>query len=83
MFSDEFIFELIRNLPFILIRLFTIVLLSMHLLFSLIIVRQTKNMSKIVEVQISPTIFLITFIHFFVSIAVLVWAILFLFVFPL
>ena len=81
--GDDAIFEIIRQLPFILIRFFTVVLLLLHLLFSLIIVRQTSNMSKIVEAQISPTIYLLTVIHFLLSLGVLIWAVLFLFTFPL
>ena len=75
---DEIIFNLISNLPFMLIRIFTVILLLMHILFSIIIVRQTKNMTKIVEAQISPTIYMITIIHLLVSIVVLVWAVFFL-----
>ena len=80
--SDELIFELIRDLPFLLIKIFTVILLFMHVLFSIIIVRQTKNMVKIVEAQISPTIYLISMIHLFASLGVLVWAVVILFLLP-
>ena len=81
MFSDELIFEFIRQLPFLLIKIFTVILLFMHVLLSVIIVRQTRNMIKIVEAQISPTVYLISLIHFTASIIVFGWAVLFLFVF--
>lgn len=77
--TDEFVFEFIRDLPFILIRIFTIILLLMHILFSVIILRQTSNMSKIIEAQISPTIYLIALIHFMVSVAVFIWSLMFFF----
>lgn len=83
MLSDQLIFDLIRNLPFTLFRIFTVLLLLMHILFSFIIVRQTKIMSKIVEAQISPVVNLITLIHLFISLAVSIWVVLFLFVFPI
>jgi len=77
--SDELIFDLISRLPFVLIRIFTVIALLLHLFFSIIIVRQTKIMIKIVEAQISPTIYLISVIHFLISLTVFLWAILFLF----
>ena len=77
--SDELIFDLISRLPFVLIRIFTVIALLLHLFFSIIIVRQTKIMIKIVEAQISPTIYLIYVIHFLISLTVFLWAILFLF----
>lgn len=83
MFSDQMIFDLIKNLPFTLFRVFTVLLLLMHILFSFIIVRQTKIMSKIVEAQISPVVNFLTLVHFFISVAVSSWAVLFLFVFPI
>jgi len=78
--ADELILDLINRFPFILIRIFTVILLLMHILFSFIIVRQTKILSKIVEAQISPTIQLITVIHFLFSVAVLIFALFFLFI---
>lgn len=83
MSSNEFIFNFINLLPFLLIKIFTVILLIMHVLFAVIIVRQTKNMSKIIEAQISPTINLITVIHLLASLSVLGWAIIFLFLMPL
>lgn len=82
MTPDEIIFNLLSRLPFILIKIFTIILLLMHVLFSVIILRQTRIMSKIVEAQISPTIYLISIIHLLISISVLIWAFLFFFFLP-
>jgi len=81
--SDELLLDLIARLPIILIRFFTGALLLLHLFFSVIIIRQTKNMIKIVEAQISPTIILISVIHFLVSVVVFIWSLLFLFIIPI
>lgn len=83
MFTAELILNIISLLPFLLIKIFTVILLIMHVLFSVIIVKQTKNMSKIVEAQISPTIYLITVIHMIASLSVLGWAIIFMFLLPI
>lgn len=75
--SEEFIVEFLANLPTIIIRVFAIGILIMHIFFSIVIVRQTKIMTKIVEAKISPTIVLITSVHLLASFAVLAWAIIF------
>ncbi|OGG03945.1 hypothetical protein A2W14_05765 [Candidatus Gottesmanbacteria bacterium RBG_16_37_8] len=77
--TDEFILDLISKLPFILIRIFTVILLLMHLLFSVVIVRQTRILSKIVEAKFSPTIQLISVLHLMASLGVLLFTIIYLF----
>ena len=81
--SSDLILDLINRLPFILIRIFTVILLLMHLLFSVIIVRQTRILSTIIEAQISPTIQLISILHLLASLVVLIFAAIFLFFMPL
>lgn len=58
-------------------KLCIIVLLLLHVLFSIVVVRQTKLMLKVIEAQISPTIYAISIVHLGVSLFVLAWAILF------
>ncbi|OGG07905.1 hypothetical protein A3D05_03835 [Candidatus Gottesmanbacteria bacterium RIFCSPHIGHO2_02_FULL_40_24] len=77
MITDEVLNELIRVLPIILIKIFTVGLLALHLLFSLIIVRQARIMTKIIEAGISPVIVSISVFHFIISFLVLVWVMLF------
>ena len=81
--SSDLILDLINRLPFILIRIFTVILLLMHLLFSVIIVRQTRILSTIIEAQISPTIQLISILHLLASLVVLIFTVIFLIFIPL
>ena len=80
--ADEVLFEFLGSLPLMLIRIILILLLFMHVLFSAVIVKQTKIMTKIVEAKISPTITFVTLVHLFASIGVLVWTLLVFFVLP-
>ncbi|OGG00552.1 hypothetical protein A2153_02275 [Candidatus Gottesmanbacteria bacterium RBG_16_38_7b] len=80
---NELILDLINRLPFILIKVFTAILLLMHLLFSVIIVRQTRILSKIIEANISPTIQLISFLHLLASLIVLIFTVIFVIFIPL
>lgn len=69
---------LISSGAFIVIKYISIILMILHVLFSLIVVRQTQMMTKVLEAKISPLILLISIIHLLASIFVLFWAILFL-----
>jgi hypothetical protein len=59
-------------------KIFVIILLVLHLLFTIIVARQTKLMNQVVEAGISPAILLLSVIHVLFSLFVLLWAILFL-----
>lgn len=75
---EQLIANLIQTAPFILIKLFAIVLLLLHLAFSFVLVRQTKVMIHVIEAQISPALYTVSLIHFLSSLFVLVWAVIFL-----
>lgn len=66
-----------NSIFYLLLKSGIIVLLLIHLLFSLVVVRQTKLMIKVVEAKISPSIYAISLVHMGVSLFVLVWTILF------
>ncbi len=66
-----------NNIFFLLLKSGIIILLLIHVLFSLVVVRQTKLMIKVVAAKISPSIYAISLIHLGVSLFVLAWAILF------
>ena len=82
MMPEELFLQFLQKLPILLIKIFTSLLLFLHILFSVVIYRQTKTMTKIVEAQISPTIVLFSVVHLIASIAVLVWFIFFLLLLP-
>ncbi len=75
---EQFIINIIQATPFVLLKLFAIVLLFFHLAFSFVLMRQIKIMSHVVEAQISPALYTISILHFFSSLFVLVWVIIFL-----
>lgn len=75
--EDAFL-NILNSIPFLLFKPFIIVLLILHLLFSIVVVRQTKLMSKVVEAQISPAIYTISIIHLLYSVFLFIWVILFL-----
>ena len=76
--NDEFLNQLFTVLPLLLIKIFSVVLLGMHVLFSIILLRQIRLMTKVVEVKSSGIIFTIGVVHLLSSIFLLLWAILFL-----
>ena len=76
--NDEFLNQLFTVLPLLLIKIFSVVLLGMHVLFSIILLRQIRLMTKVVEVKSSGIIFTIGVVHLLFSIFLLLWAILFL-----
>lgn len=76
--NDELLNQLITVLPLFLIKIFSVVLLGMHVLFSVILLRQIRLMTKVVEVKSSGIIFTIGVVHLLSSIFLLLWAILFL-----
>ncbi|OGG13877.1 hypothetical protein A2773_03790 [Candidatus Gottesmanbacteria bacterium RIFCSPHIGHO2_01_FULL_39_10] len=75
---DNFLTGLINFSPFLLIKIPILVLLFLYIIYALIILRQTMIMSKIVEVDVTPTLQFITLIHFLASIAIFFWVLFFL-----
>lgn len=78
MISQELIAYIFTGAPFLIAKILVIILLSVHLVFSLVVVRQTKLMTKVVEAKISSAIYSISLLHLLASIFVLVWATIFL-----
>jgi hypothetical protein len=78
MITETFITDILTRAPYLLIKIFSIVLLLLHVLFSLVLVRQTKLMVSVIEAKISPLIFSISVVHLFSSLSVLMWSIIFL-----
>ena len=76
--TDEIINQLFTFLPLFLVKIFSVVLLGIHALFSVILLRQIRLMTKVVEVKSSSIIFTIGVVHLLSSIFLLLWAILFL-----
>jgi len=54
-----------------------LLLFFLHLLFSIILVRQTKTMTEVIEARISPVIFLVSIVHLIASGAVFLGTLLF------
>lgn len=52
---------------------FILVILTLHILFAIVLIRQTKLMLEIVEARISATIMAISVAHFLSSIGVFLW----------
>jgi hypothetical protein len=75
--SDDLINQIIQIGPYYVVKGIFVIILFLHVLFSIVIVRQTRNMLKVVEVKISPFLYLISFIHFFASLGVLFFTLLF------
>lgn len=60
---------------YFILKVIFICLISVHLLFSLIIVRQTQMMVKMVEVKISSAVYLVSVVHLLSSLFVLFWTV--------
>lgn len=78
MISQELIAYIFTRAPFLIAKILVIILLLVHLVFSLVVVRQTKMMIKVVEAKISSVIYSISLLHLFASLFVLVWTTIFL-----
>ncbi len=72
LFNDFF-----GSLPFLLFKLFSIILSFIHIGFSLVLLKQVKLMTKVIEAKISPVIYMVALVHLFFSIFVFIWIILF------
>lgn len=73
----EGLIEIIPVSPLLIFKVFASILLLLHLAFSIILVRQTKLMVRVIEAQISSVIYMISIIHLLFSFFVLVWVIVF------
>ncbi len=76
MITEEMLTQLLVSAPIILVKVFSIVLMIFHLVFSAVLVKQTKLMIAVLEARISSTIYAVSIIHFLTSLFVLLWAIL-------
>jgi hypothetical protein len=52
---------------------FILIILTLHILFTIVLVRQTKLMLEIIEARISTTIMAISIAHFLASLGVFLW----------
>ena len=75
---EEFFANFFIVSPLIIVKVFAVALLLLHVFFSVVILRQTQLMTKMIEVKIAPVIFAASVIHLLASLFVLFWAILFL-----
>lgn len=75
MITEEMLVQLLVSAPIILVKVFSIILTIFHLVFSAVLVKQTKLMIAVLEARISPAIYAISIIHFLASLFVLIWAI--------
>lgn len=74
---EQFIINILQAAPLVLLKLFVIALLLFHVSFSVILIKQTKTMIKVLEAQISPALYTISIIHFLFSLFVLIWVLIF------
>ncbi|MCL4338430.1 hypothetical protein M1271_01940 [Patescibacteria group bacterium] len=74
---EQILVTFITSAPAVFIKAVAVIILFLHLAFSVVVVRQTKLMTGVVEANISPAIYGIAIIHFLFSLFVFMWAILF------
>lgn len=70
--------QIIGSIPFLFLKVVFVIGLIFHLMFAIILLRQTMMMVSVVESEASSVIFSIAVVHLLVSIFVLLWALLFL-----
>lgn len=75
---EEFLIRFFSSAPSLILKIFAILLLLLHVAFSIVLLRQAKLMVSVVEAKINSAIYLVSIIHLLFSIFVLFWAILFL-----
>lgn len=64
--------------PSSIVKFIALSFLVLHLLFSIIVLRQTQVMTRVVHAGISPLIFFLSLAHLLSSLFVFFWVILFL-----
>jgi hypothetical protein len=73
----DFIFNFLGITPAFLLKIVFLSLFFFHVVFSIILLRQTRMMTRVVEAGISPGIYLIALVHFFASIGLFLWVLFF------
>lgn len=77
MTPEQFFTSIFPFVPFSLFKILIVIMLLLHIGFSLVMMRQTKLMISVVEAQINSVIYVISIIHLLFSALVLIWTILF------
>ncbi len=75
---ENILSTLLVNSPFTAIKIAILILLILYLAFGFIVYRQTNQMAKVVEADVTSTIKLASLIHFLAIVFVFFWAIIFL-----
>ena len=71
---EGFLTLLYSSAPYFLIKGIALVLLFLHLSFSVVVVRQAKLMTAVVEANISPVIYTVAIVHLLFSLFVFISA---------
>lgn len=74
-FTDFFTFQITDSVIFI--KIFALVLLLFHLVFSYILLKQVQRMILVVEAQISPAFLTVAYAHLIASALIFLWVLLF------
>ncbi len=75
---EKFFAMLLNISPWLIVKVFTLILLLLYIIFAAVLNRQVTLMNQILEAKFSPIIKLISVIHFFVAIAIFIISLLFL-----
>ena len=78
MITPDILNYLFTEAPLLIAKILVLILLLVHLVFSLVVLRQTKLMIKVVEANISKGIYIFALLHLAASIFVFMWTLLFL-----
>lgn len=67
----DILLKLFASLHFV-FKLFLVIILILHLIFSLLLVQQTRLMNKVTQAGISPVIMTVTVIHLLASASIFI-----------
>jgi hypothetical protein len=70
--NQDVINQLLQSAPYYILKLIIVTLLFLHFLYSLVVLKQTKTMLKVIEAQISPGILVVSTVYFILSLMLLV-----------
>jgi hypothetical protein len=70
--NQDVINQLLHSAPYYILKLIIVTLLFLHFLYSLVVLKQTKTMLKVIEAQISPGILVVSTVYFILSLVLLV-----------
>lgn len=73
----DLIFNFLGITPAFLLKIVFLILFFFHIIFSVILFRQSRMMARVVEVGISPVILIVTLFHLFASIGLFLFVFLF------